>query len=97
MVLLDLWSGFRRPASDRAHGRELILLAEDEPSLRSLVTTILRDLGYRVIAAANGERGRTRARSGSNPKTSRLSYSASCSRALTLGRPTNSCAALAPT
>jgi CheY-like chemotaxis protein len=35
-------------------GRETILLAEDEPSLRALVTATLSELGYRVVAAADG-------------------------------------------
>ena len=42
------------PPSVRGAG-ELILLAEDEPSLRALVVTALADLGYRVIATADGE------------------------------------------
>jgi two-component system cell cycle sensor histidine kinase/response regulator CckA len=36
-------------------GHELILLAEDEPALRRLVTSTLSDLGYRVIATGDGE------------------------------------------
>jgi two-component system, cell cycle sensor histidine kinase and response regulator CckA len=36
-------------------GSELILIAEDEPSLRSVVSATLRDLGYRVVEAADGE------------------------------------------
>jgi CheY-like chemotaxis protein len=36
-------------------GDESILLAEDEPSLRALVTATLSELGYRVIAVADGE------------------------------------------
>ena len=36
-------------------GDELILLAEDEPQLRALVTRMLSDLGYRVITARDGE------------------------------------------
>jgi CheY-like chemotaxis protein len=47
------------PASSAAGpalgGRETILLAEDEASLRSLVTRTLRELGYRVIVAEDGE------------------------------------------
>jgi PAS domain S-box-containing protein len=38
-----------------ARGHESILLAEDEPALRSLVTTTLNELGYRVIATGDGE------------------------------------------
>jgi len=33
---------------------ETILLAEDEPAVRALVSEILEGLGYRVIAAGNG-------------------------------------------
>jgi two-component system cell cycle sensor histidine kinase/response regulator CckA len=36
-------------------GKELVLVAEDEPSLRALVSTTLKELGYRVIAASDGE------------------------------------------
>ena len=42
-------------ASSGPRGRELVLVAEDEPSLRALVTTTLTELGYRVIAAPDGE------------------------------------------
>jgi PAS domain S-box-containing protein len=44
-------SGKRYPTS----GQETILLAEDEPSLRTLVDTTLTELGYRVIVTADGE------------------------------------------
>ncbi|HEY8089139.1 MAG TPA: ATP-binding protein, partial [Polyangiaceae bacterium] len=36
-------------------GHEVVLVAEDEPSLRSLVTMTLTELGYRVITARDGE------------------------------------------
>src|SRR5579859_5875663 len=36
-------------------GKELVLIAEDEPSLRALVSTTLKELGYRVIATSDGE------------------------------------------
>ncbi len=46
----------REPAATGGpRGSELILVAEDEPSLRALVSATLRDLGYRVIEAADGE------------------------------------------
>ena len=32
-----------------------ILLAEDEPSVRNMVTTILKGHGYRVLEASNGQ------------------------------------------
>jgi len=35
-------------------GTETILVVEDEPSLRSLATTVLREQGYTVMAASNG-------------------------------------------
>jgi two-component system cell cycle sensor histidine kinase/response regulator CckA len=43
------------PVSHGPRGTELVIVAEDEPSLRTLVTTTLTELGYRVIAACNGE------------------------------------------
>ena len=42
-------------ATHGPRGTELVIVAEDEPSLRALVTTTLTELGYRVIAAGNGE------------------------------------------
>ena len=43
------------PPAHGPRGTELVIVAEDEPSLRALVTTTLTELGYRVIAACNGE------------------------------------------
>jgi len=37
-----------------ARGNETILLAEDEPAIRELAATCLRDLGYHVIEASDG-------------------------------------------
>jgi len=36
-------------------GSETILVAEDEPAVRNLVSLVLREWGYRVIEAADGE------------------------------------------
>ena len=41
------------PAPASATGKETILVAEDEESLRSLVKVVLTRLGYRVLLAAN--------------------------------------------
>lgn len=41
-------------AARLAQGRETILVAEDEDSLREFVTTLLTTQGYRVLAAASG-------------------------------------------
>jgi len=38
-----------------AGGRETILLAEDEPEVRTLITLLLRGAGYTVIEAVDGE------------------------------------------
>jgi two-component system, cell cycle sensor histidine kinase and response regulator CckA len=40
--------------AEMAHTIPLILLAEDEPSLRALVSRVLRSRGYHVVEAANG-------------------------------------------
>jgi two-component system cell cycle sensor histidine kinase/response regulator CckA len=40
---------------DEKRGRELVLVAEDDRSLRSLVSGTLRELGYAVIEAADGD------------------------------------------
>jgi PAS domain S-box-containing protein len=42
------------PVPRELGGSEVILVAEDEPSLRSLVTITLTELGYRVIATRDG-------------------------------------------
>jgi PAS domain S-box-containing protein len=41
-------------AQPLAGGKETILVAEDEPSLRRMVARVLTDLGYRVIVASDG-------------------------------------------
>lgn len=45
----------RDDASEPVTGSERILLVEDEPSVREVATRILSQLGYRVIAAADGD------------------------------------------
>ena len=44
-------------------GGEVILFAEDEPQVRNLGERLFRGLGYRVLAAENGEAALTRAES----------------------------------
>ncbi|HEX9023987.1 MAG TPA: PAS domain S-box protein, partial [Geobacteraceae bacterium] len=45
----------QRPATAVPGGTETILLAEDDPAVRNLVTRILKEFGYAVIAAQDGE------------------------------------------
>ena len=47
-----------RPAGEAAHG-ELILLVDDEASIREVGRAILEANGYRVVTAANGVEGMT--------------------------------------
>jgi two-component system cell cycle sensor histidine kinase/response regulator CckA len=44
-----------KQAAKTARGRgELVMVVEDEPSLRTLFARMIKSLGYRVIVAANG-------------------------------------------
>jgi PAS domain S-box-containing protein len=45
----------RVETSDYPRGTELILIAEDEPAVRQMITKVISDAGYTVIEAFNGE------------------------------------------
>jgi len=45
--------------SENPRGGESILVVEDDPLVRNLVAMQLRDLGYRVVEAADGPKART--------------------------------------
>lgn len=45
------------------HGSETVLIAEDEPAVRSLIVNLLVQQGYHVLAAENGEQALELARS----------------------------------
>ncbi len=44
-----------QPPSTRAPGSRTVLVAEDNEAMRDLVTEVLRERGYRVLAARDGE------------------------------------------
>jgi CheY-like chemotaxis protein len=62
-VLSELTAAEHAPAEDLdapvQGGAETILVVEDEPALRSLIELILSEIGYRVIAAGDGEEALT--------------------------------------
>ena len=45
------------PASARAEQGETVLIVDDEPTVRMMVTDVLEDLGYAAIGAADGAAG----------------------------------------
>ncbi|MBI5559536.1 MAG: response regulator [Deltaproteobacteria bacterium] len=47
----------QKTAEEIAGGEETLLLVEDDPAVREMIQTSLTELGYKVIAAANGNEG----------------------------------------
>ena len=41
--------------SDSSHGTKTVLLAEDEPVVREFMASVMREVGYNVLQAENGE------------------------------------------
>jgi CheY-like chemotaxis protein len=54
-------------ATNKERGLETILLAEDEPDLRDLLSNLLRMNGYRVLTAKDGESAIVIAKSHNGP------------------------------
>ncbi|HEV2106284.1 MAG TPA: ATP-binding protein, partial [Candidatus Eisenbacteria bacterium] len=57
----------RRPAGSPLHGRETVLLAEDDERLRPLIRDVLADLGYTVLAAEDAAAALAAARAHAGP------------------------------
>ena len=55
LVYLPVAASEARPAAKPAHGGHTILVAEDDPAVRSLVRDVLTHHDYRVLEAANAE------------------------------------------
>lgn len=55
--------GAKTTSVEDLHGSETVLIAEDEPAVRALLTNLLTQQGYRVLAAENGEEALELARS----------------------------------
>jgi two-component system, cell cycle sensor histidine kinase and response regulator CckA len=53
-----------RPPADRRRGSESIVVVEDEPLVRNLVSEVLRKNGYQVVEFANGREALARGRRG---------------------------------
>jgi signal transduction histidine kinase/CHASE3 domain sensor protein/FixJ family two-component response regulator len=45
------------PPTDLPHGSATVLVVEDEPGVREIAVAILRNLGYRVLEAPDGDEG----------------------------------------
>jgi PAS domain S-box-containing protein len=67
VVVVPAAAGAVHDAPVQVRGRETILVAEDEPQVRALVSNVLRGQGYTVLAGASGPEALAAARAHAGP------------------------------